>query len=67
MSITSRSETKVSDSCPDWGANIISQVVQLGDRPRLDKLTGPVKVLLDKYVDGTVDEVISHQTCSSTR
>ena len=26
--------------------------VQLGDRPHLDKLVGPVKVLLDKYVDG---------------
>jgi len=39
------------------GANIVSQAVQLGDRARLDKLTGPVKVLLDKYVDGTVDEV----------
>ncbi len=39
------------------GANIVSQAVQLGDRPRLDKLTGPIKVLLDKYVDGTVDEV----------
>ena len=39
------------------GGNIISQAVQLGDRPRLDKLTGPIKVLLDKYVDGTVDEV----------
>ena len=39
------------------GANIVSQAVQLGDRPRLDRLTGPVKVLLDKYVDGTVDEV----------
>ena len=39
------------------GANVASQVVQLGDRPRLDKLVGPVKVLLDKYVDGTIDEV----------
>ena len=39
------------------GANIVSQAVQLGDRPRLDRLTGPIKVLLDKYVDGTVDEV----------
>jgi F-type H+-transporting ATPase subunit gamma len=39
------------------GANVVSQVVQLGDRPRLDKLVGPVKVLLDKYVDGTIDEV----------
>jgi F-type H+-transporting ATPase subunit gamma len=39
------------------GAKVISQVVQLGDRPRLDKLVGPVKVLLDKYMDGTIDEV----------
>src|SRR4249920_1613177 len=27
------------------GGNVVSQVVQLGDRPRLDKLVGPVKVL----------------------
>jgi F-type H+-transporting ATPase subunit gamma len=39
------------------GANVAAHAVQLGDRPRLDKLVGPVKVLLDKYVDGTVDEV----------
>ena len=39
------------------GANVVSHVVQLGDRPHLDRMVGPVKVLLDKYVDGTVDEV----------
>jgi F-type H+-transporting ATPase subunit gamma len=39
------------------GANIVSSVVQLGDRPRLDKLIGPVKVLIDAYMDGRVDEV----------
>jgi F-type H+-transporting ATPase subunit gamma len=39
------------------GANVVSQVVQLGDRPHLDRMVGPVKVLLDKYVDGTLDEV----------
>jgi F-type H+-transporting ATPase subunit gamma len=39
------------------GANIVSHAVHLGDRPHLDKLVGPVKVLLDKYVDGTLDEV----------
>ncbi len=38
-------------------ANVVAQAVQLGDRPRLDKLVGPVKILLDRYVDGTVDEV----------
>lgn len=39
------------------GANILSQVVQIGDRPKLDKLVGPVKVLLDKFLAGSVDEV----------
>ncbi len=39
------------------GANVVSQVVQLGDRPHVDKLVGPVKVLLDKYMEGMVDEV----------
>ena len=39
------------------GANVVSSVVQLGDRPRLDKLIGPVKVLIDEYMDGRVDEI----------
>jgi F-type H+-transporting ATPase subunit gamma len=39
------------------GANIVSQAVQLGDRPHIDRLVGPVKVLLDKYIDGALDEV----------
>jgi F-type H+-transporting ATPase subunit gamma len=38
-------------------ANIVSQVVNLGDRPRLDKLIGPVKVQLDAYIDGKIDEL----------
>jgi F-type H+-transporting ATPase subunit gamma len=39
------------------GGNVVSQVVQLGDRPRLDRIVGPVKVLLDEYVNGAIDEV----------
>jgi len=39
------------------GANIVSEVVQLGDRPRLDRLVGPVKVLLEEYVKESIDEV----------
>jgi F-type H+-transporting ATPase subunit gamma len=39
------------------GANIVSSVVQLGDRPHLERLVGPIKVLLDMYVEGKVDEV----------
>ena len=35
------------------GGNVVSSVVQLGDRPQLDRLVGPVKVLIDKYIDGS--------------
>jgi F-type H+-transporting ATPase subunit gamma len=38
-------------------ANIISQVINLGDRPHLDKIIGPVKVQLDLYLDGKIDEL----------
>ena len=31
--------------------------MQLGDRPHLDKLVGPVKTLIDEYIAGEVDEV----------
>ena len=39
------------------GANVISSAVQLGDRPHVDKLVGPVKVLIDKYMAGEIDEI----------
>ena len=39
------------------GANVVSSVVQLGDRPRLERLIGAVKVLMDEYLDGRVDEI----------
>src|SRR5512137_2191321 len=39
------------------GANIVSSAVQLGDRPHVDRLVGPVKVLFDKYQEGEIDEV----------
>jgi F-type H+-transporting ATPase subunit gamma len=38
-------------------SNVVSSVTQLGDRARVDRLVGPVKVLIDKYVAGEVDEV----------
>jgi F-type H+-transporting ATPase subunit gamma len=40
-----------------YGANVVSHVVGLGDTPHLDKLIGPVKVLLDQFVAGEIDEV----------
>ena len=39
------------------GAKIVSHAVQLGDRPHLDKLVGPVKVLLDAYTAGRLNAV----------
>src|ERR1700730_16627627 len=38
-------------------ANVVSQVVNLGDRPHLDKLIGPIKVQLDAYIAGQIDEL----------
>src|SRR5690349_23504963 len=39
------------------GARVLSHVVQLGDRPVLEKLIGPVKVLLDQYTAGKLSAV----------
>jgi F-type H+-transporting ATPase subunit gamma len=39
------------------GAQVVSHVTQLGDTPHLDKLIGPVKVLLDAYAEGKVSAV----------
>ena len=39
------------------GANVVSSAVQLGDRPRLDRVVGPVKALIDEYLAGKVDEI----------
>jgi len=39
------------------GAEVVSHAVQLGDAPHLDKLIGPVKVLLDAYQEGKLDAV----------
>jgi F-type H+-transporting ATPase subunit gamma len=39
------------------GAPVIAQVTQLGDTPHLEKLIGPVKVLLDAYTQGKVNAV----------
>src|SRR5262252_3573268 len=40
------------------GANIVSHVVQLGDRPQMDKLIGAVKVMLDGYQKDRFDRVM---------
>jgi F-type H+-transporting ATPase subunit gamma len=39
------------------GAKVVSHVTHLGDKPHLDKLIGPVKVLLDAYNEGKIHAV----------
>ncbi|CAN5426377.1 F0F1 ATP synthase subunit gamma [soil metagenome] len=39
------------------GARVVSHVTQLGDTPHLEKLIGPVKVLLDAYAKGEISAV----------
>jgi F-type H+-transporting ATPase subunit gamma len=40
------------------GANVVSQVVQLGDRPQMEKLIGAVKVMLDGYASDRFDRLM---------
>ena len=39
------------------GAKIPSHIIGLGDRPHMEKLIGPVKVMLDAYIAGEIDQL----------
>jgi F-type H+-transporting ATPase subunit gamma len=39
------------------GGRIVSQVTNYGDRPSLERLIGPVKMLVDGFLEGRLDEV----------
>jgi F-type H+-transporting ATPase subunit gamma len=39
------------------GVKVASHAIQLGDAPQLEKLIGPVKVMLDAFIEGKVDSV----------
>ncbi|MGB6104364.1 MAG: F0F1 ATP synthase subunit gamma [Pusillimonas sp.] len=39
------------------GANLVSQEVQLGDKPNLDRLIGAIKVQIDDFIDGKIDAI----------
>ena len=39
------------------GAKVVAQATQLGDQPHIEKLIGPVKVLLDAYAEGKLSAV----------
>lgn len=41
--------------CNHSGIEVISQVVQLGDRPQLERLLGAIRVQLDAYAQGKID------------
>jgi len=40
------------------GANVVAQVTQLGDRPGIDRLIGPVKVMTDAFVADRFDRLM---------
>jgi len=44
------------------GANVVSQVTQLGDRPQMEKLIGAIKVMLDGYIQNRFDRLIIFYT-----
>ncbi|MCA3130865.1 MAG: F0F1 ATP synthase subunit gamma [Betaproteobacteria bacterium] len=44
------------------GANIVSSITQLGDRPQLEKLIGAIKVMLDGYMADRFDRVMVFST-----
>jgi F-type H+-transporting ATPase subunit gamma len=39
------------------GARIVSQVVQIGDTPHLEKLIGPIKVMIDAFQNDELDAI----------
>ena len=39
------------------GANLVSQEVQLGDKPNLARLIGALKVQIDDFMDGKIDAI----------
>jgi F-type H+-transporting ATPase subunit gamma len=39
------------------GVKVVSSVAGIGDTPHLEKLIGPIKVMLDAYQDGQLDAV----------
>jgi len=39
------------------GAKVVSHVTQMGDQPHIEKIIGPVKVLLDAYAEGKLSAV----------
>ena len=43
-------------------ASVLASVAQLGDRPHVERLVGPMKTMLDKYMAGEIDEIVVFYT-----
>lgn len=39
------------------GANVVSELTNIGDAPRIDDMIGTVKVMLDAYMEGRIDRL----------
>lgn len=37
--------------------NVVASATQLGDTPQMDKLIGPISVMINAYAEGTIDEL----------
>ena len=44
------------------GANVVSHVIGLGDKPHMDKLIGAVKLMLDGYIEDRFDRLLIFYT-----
>jgi len=44
------------------GATVVASATQLGDRAQLEKIIGPIKVMLDGYTEGRFDRVMVFYT-----
>ena len=53
----SAKHTRVDMPASRLKADIASYATNLGDRPSLEKMIGPVKIQLDLYLDGKIDEL----------
>jgi F-type H+-transporting ATPase subunit gamma len=40
------------------GGNVLGQVSRVGDQPHLEQLIGAVKIMLDAYMDGRIDQLL---------
>ncbi len=40
-----------------YGANVVSEVTDLGDSPQLEELIGAVKIMMDDYIEGNIDRL----------